>query len=82
MRLYRGKIEPISEDVIRKLTGDGLIEIRLPEGRSTVELTYGPDAWDRVGTLGTILTLAALAGWGLRVRRASRLNRHRGASRA
>jgi hypothetical protein len=38
MRLYRGKIEPISDEVIRKLTGDGLIEVEDPgEARLDIE---------------------------------------------
>jgi hypothetical protein len=64
---WHGSVDGDAVDLGR--TGDGLIEIRLPAGRSTLELTYGPDVWDRVGTAGTILTLVALAGWGLRARR-------------
>jgi hypothetical protein len=64
---WHGSVDGEAVDLGR--TGDGLIEIRLPAGRSTLELTYGPDVWDRVGTAGTILTLVALAGWGLRARR-------------
>ena len=55
-------------------TADGLIAIRLPAGRSTIELDYGPDGWDRLGVAVSALTLVLLAAFGahsLRRRRRS-----------
>ncbi len=54
-------------------TADGLIALRLPAGTSTVELTYGPDGWDRAGAVVSALTLALLVALGVReVRRRRR----------
>jgi uncharacterized membrane protein YfhO len=47
-------------------TADGLIEVRLPAGRSTLELVYGPDGWDRLGVAISALTLLLLAAFGVR----------------
>ena len=47
-------------------TSDGLIEVRLPAGRSTLELDYGPDGWDRLGVAVSALTLLLLAAVGVR----------------
>ena len=50
-------------------TDDGLITVRLPAGRSTLELAYESDGWDRLGvalsasTVALLLTLGALALW-------------------
>jgi hypothetical protein len=48
---------------------DGLIEVELPAGTSTLELTYAPDAWDRLGLLITLASVCALAAWGVVHRR-------------
>jgi hypothetical protein len=42
-------------------TADGLIEVRLPAGRSTLELDYGTDGWDRLGVVISALALLLLA---------------------
>ena len=44
-------------------TPDGLITLTLPRGRLTLDLTYEPDGWDRVGVALSFLTLAAMAAW-------------------
>ena len=50
-------------------TDDGLIQARLPAGRSTLELAYEPDGWDHLGvavsavTLAVLVALGALALW-------------------
>ena len=44
-------------------TPDGLIDLTLPSGRVTVDLTYDPDNWDRLGVAISFLTLAAISGW-------------------
>jgi hypothetical protein len=44
-------------------TDDGLISVRLPVGRSTLELDYGPDGWDRLGVGVSALTLVLLAAF-------------------
>ena len=46
-------------------TADGLISVRLPAGRSTLELDYGPDGWDRLGVGISALTLVLLAAFGV-----------------
>jgi hypothetical protein len=46
-------------------TADGLISVRLPAGRSTLELDYGPDGWDRLGVGISALTLVLLAVFGV-----------------
>jgi hypothetical protein len=46
-------------------TADGLISVRLPAGRSTLELNYGPDGWDRLGVGISALTLVLLAVFGV-----------------
>jgi hypothetical protein len=46
-------------------TADGLIAVRLPAGRSTLELDYGPDGWDRLGVGISALTLVLLAAFGV-----------------
>jgi hypothetical protein len=56
-------------------TDDGLIAVRLPAGRSTLELSYGPDGWDRVGVAISAVTVALIAAlaaraWRRRRRRA------------
>jgi hypothetical protein len=45
-------------------TADGLISVRLPAGRSTLELDYGPDGWDRLGVGISVLTVVALFAFG------------------
>jgi hypothetical protein len=47
-------------------TDDGLIAVRLPAGRSTLELSYGPDGWDRAGVVSSAVTLALLVALGAR----------------
>jgi hypothetical protein len=50
-------------------TADGLISVRFPAARSTLELDYGPDGWDRLGvgisalTVVVLVALGALALW-------------------
>jgi hypothetical protein len=46
-------------------TADGLIAVQLPAGRSTLELDYGPDGWDRLGVGISALTLVLLAASGV-----------------
>jgi uncharacterized membrane protein YfhO len=46
-------------------TDDGLITVRLPPGRSTLELAYEPDGWDHLGVTVSALTVALLAGLGV-----------------
>jgi len=46
-------------------TDDGLISVRLPAGRSTLELDYGSDGWDRLGVGISALTLVFLAAFGV-----------------
>jgi hypothetical protein len=53
-------------------THDGLIAIRLPAGRSTLELDYGPDGWDHLGVVVSALTLALLAAYGAHAARRRR----------
>jgi hypothetical protein len=53
-------------------TADGLIEVRLPAGRSTLELDYGPDGWDRLGAGVSALTLVLLAAFGVHAARRRR----------
>jgi hypothetical protein len=52
---------------------DGLIELMVPAGRSTLRLDYRGDAWDRLGVASTLSTVAAgglsLVGTGRRRRR-------------
>jgi hypothetical protein len=45
-------------------THDGLIAVRLPPGRSTLELGYEPDGWDHLGVGVSALTLVLLAAFG------------------
>jgi hypothetical protein len=61
---WNGRIDGRSVELGR--TGDGLIEVRLPAGRHTLELDYGPDGWDRFGVAVSALTLALLAALGVR----------------
>jgi hypothetical protein len=44
----------------------GLIAVRLPAGSSTLELTYEPDTWDRVGVAISALTVVVLLAVGAR----------------
>jgi Bacterial membrane protein YfhO/6-pyruvoyl-tetrahydropterin synthase related domain len=46
-------------------TADGLIAVRLPAGRSTVELGYEPDGWDHLGVAVSALTVVFLAAFGV-----------------
>ena len=45
-------------------TEDGLITVRLPAGRSTLELAYESDGWDHFGVAVSALTVALLAALG------------------
>jgi len=47
-------------------THDGLITVRLPAGRSTLDLAYEPDGWDHLGVTVSALTVALLAALGVR----------------
>jgi hypothetical protein len=40
-------------------TGDGLIRVAVPAGRSDLRLDYRGDAWDRLGVISTLFTVAA-----------------------
>jgi hypothetical protein len=51
---------------------DGLIELTVPAGRSTLRLDYRSDVWDR---LGVVCTLATLAVGGLITARSARRRR-------
>jgi hypothetical protein len=42
-------------------SADGLLQVELPAGPSTLSLVFRPDAWDRLGAAATLLTLAGLA---------------------
>ena len=53
-------------------TADGLIAVRLPAGRSALELDYGPDGWDRLGVGLSALTLVLLAAFGVHTARRRR----------
>jgi hypothetical protein len=44
-------------------TPDGLITLTLPPGRLTLDLTYEPDGWDRLGVALSFLTVCALIAW-------------------
>jgi hypothetical protein len=39
-------------------TGDGLVTLAVPSGRSELRLDYRGDAWDRLGVSSTLLTVA------------------------
>ncbi|HMF04652.1 MAG TPA: hypothetical protein VKH17_07555, partial [Acidimicrobiia bacterium] len=45
-------------------TDDGLIAVRLPAGRSTLDLAYEPDGWDHLGVAISALTITLLAALG------------------
>lgn len=58
-------------------TDGGLMNVRLPAGASTLELSYEPDVWDRIGVVISALALVVLAilgvlWWRARTRRATR----------
>jgi Bacterial membrane protein YfhO len=53
-------------------TDSGLIAVRLPAGRSTLELSYRPDGWDRVGVAVSALTVALVVAFGARAWRRQR----------
>jgi len=55
---WHGEIDGKPVDLRR--TGDGLIALSLPAGRSVVTLTYEPDVWDRLGAGLTLLTVVGL----------------------
>jgi uncharacterized membrane protein YfhO len=46
-------------------TDDGLITVRLPAGRSTLDLAYEPDGWDHLGVAVSALTVALLVALGV-----------------
>jgi hypothetical protein len=50
-------------------TDRGLMAVRLPAGRSVLELSYGPDGWDRAGVVVSALTVALVAALGVRALR-------------
>src|SRR5262249_55161170 len=58
-------------------TDGGLMNVRLPAGGSTLELSYEPGVWDRIGVVISALELVVLATlgvlwWRARTRRATR----------
>jgi hypothetical protein len=57
-------------------TGDGLVGLAVPRGRSELRLDYRGDAWDR---LGVISTLATAAVGGIALARTGRRRRPSGA---
>jgi uncharacterized membrane protein YfhO len=46
-------------------TDDGLITVRLPGGRSTLDLAYEPDGWDHLGFTISALTIVLLGALGV-----------------
>jgi hypothetical protein len=46
-------------------TDDGLISVRLPAGRSTLDLAYEPDGWDHLGVALSALTVALFVALGV-----------------
>jgi len=46
-------------------TNDGLIQVRLPPGRTRLDLAYEPDGWDRLGVAVSAATVALLVGLGV-----------------
>jgi hypothetical protein len=50
-------------------SANGLLMLSLPAGTSTIELVFGPDLWDVLGTTLTALALGVLAGLVWRRRR-------------
>lgn len=67
---WRGRVD--GRPVELGHTADGLIAVRLPAGRSTLELDYGPDGWDRLGVGVSALTLVLLAAFGVHAARRRR----------
>jgi uncharacterized membrane protein YfhO len=78
-RLWHGRLD--DEAVPLFSTDDGLIEVRVPAGTSTFELSYRPDGWDHLGVVVTVLTLVALAAWAVRARWSTRQSTSRSFSR-
>jgi hypothetical protein len=62
-------------------TRDGLIAVRLPAGRSALELDYGPDGWDHLGVGVSALTVVLLAAFGVYVFRRRRQSTSKSFSR-
>jgi hypothetical protein len=75
---WDGRID--GRDVHLDRTRDGLIALRLPAGTSTLELSYGPDVWDRVGVAISAATVVFLIALGASVW--SRRRRHSTAAAA
>src|SRR5262249_60640082 len=46
-------------------TNDGLIQVRLPPGRTRLDLAYEPDGWDRLGVAVSAGAGALLVGVGV-----------------
>ena len=53
---WHGRID--SGPVRLRPTGDGLIRVAVPAGRSELRLDYRGDAWDRLGALSSLSTVA------------------------
>jgi hypothetical protein len=53
-------------------TGDGLVTLAVPPGRSGLRLDYRGDAWDRLGVSSTLLTVAVAGFAGIRTGRRRR----------
>jgi hypothetical protein len=45
-------------------TDDGLVRLRLPAGRSTLEIAYQPDVWDHLGVAVSAVAVAILVALG------------------
>ena len=64
---WHGRVDGTEAAIGR--TGDGLVRLTVPAGRSRVELRYRPDVWDAAGAAVTVLTGALAAGAALTLRR-------------
>ncbi|MEY2457330.1 MAG: hypothetical protein QOK06_2424 [Acidimicrobiaceae bacterium] len=64
---WKAAVDGRRADVTR--TTDGLMQVALPAGSSTLELRYEQDGWDRLGLALTVMCLGATALWCRRRRR-------------
>ena len=63
-------------------TRDGLMQVSLPAGTSTIELRYQRDVWDTLGFACSVVSIAGLIGWSRRRERQRAAARRRTASGA